>query len=188
MDLTDAQYTLIEPLLPKQVRRKDGKGRPPHTHRDVLNGILWVLRTGAPWKDLPERYPSYSTCYRRFATWSKQKVMMHILRALAEDLVARGKLDLSETFIDATFAAAKKGVLASAKHVKARAQSSWPWQTAMVYLSQLTWIALHPTKQNLSKLPLTLDSHHDCLDASLATKPMIQTDSTISSRTSMALS
>ena len=58
-DLTDEQWVLIGPFLPKLTRRKDGRGRPWRENRAVLNGILWILRTGAPWADLPGRYPSY---------------------------------------------------------------------------------------------------------------------------------
>ena len=58
MDLTDEQWEILEPLIPDPPRRADGKGQPWRDPRDVLNGIfLWVLRTGAPWRDLPERYP-----------------------------------------------------------------------------------------------------------------------------------
>lgn len=66
MDLTDEQWEVLEPLIPNPPRRADGRGRPWRDSRDVLNGILWVLRTGAPWHDLPERYPPYQTCHRRF--------------------------------------------------------------------------------------------------------------------------
>ena len=55
MDLTDEQWEILKPLIPDPPRRADGKGRPWRDPRDVLNGILWVLRTGAPWRDLPER-------------------------------------------------------------------------------------------------------------------------------------
>lgn len=61
MDLTDEQWEVLEPLIPDPLRRTDGRGRPWRDSRDVLNGILWVLRTGAPWHDLPERYPPYQT-------------------------------------------------------------------------------------------------------------------------------
>ena len=64
MDLTDEQWKLLEVMIPKPTRREDGRGRPWRDPREVLNGILWVLRTGAPWKDLPERYPPYQTCHR----------------------------------------------------------------------------------------------------------------------------
>src|SRR4029077_15069995 len=67
MDLTDTQWAVLEPLFrPKQ--RDDGRGRPWQDTRAVLNGVFWVLRTGAPWHDLPRRYPPYQTCHRRFQT------------------------------------------------------------------------------------------------------------------------
>jgi len=59
VDLTDAQWAVLEPLLPTPRRRPDGRGRPWRDPRDVLNGILWILKPGAPWQDLPRRYPPY---------------------------------------------------------------------------------------------------------------------------------
>ncbi len=109
MDLTDEQWEVLEPLIPVPPRRADGKGRPWRDPRDVLNGILWVLRTGAPWHELPESYPPYQTCHRRFQRWEEEGVLSRILEALAKDLKERGELDLSECFIDATFVVAKKG-------------------------------------------------------------------------------
>ena len=81
-DLTDEKWALIEPFLPKLTRRKDGRGRPWRENRTVLNGILWILRTGAAWADLPDRYPPYQTCHRRFQTMgSVWSVEGHPLRA-----------------------------------------------------------------------------------------------------------
>jgi len=117
----------------------------------VLNGILWVLRTGAPWYDLPERYPSYQTCHRRFQQWQRDGTLTGILRRLAEDLRDRGKLDLSETFIDASFTPAKKGALLSAQLAAAKAAKSWRSQTAMVFLSPAASPALRRMKRNSSK-------------------------------------
>ena len=71
--------------------------------------ILWVLRTGAPWADLPEAYPSFQTCHRRFQQWVRSGVMKGILEALALDLKLRGAIEVREAFIDASFAPAKKG-------------------------------------------------------------------------------
>lgn len=68
-----------------------------------------MLRTGAPWQDVPDWYPPYSTCHKRFQTWVKEGVLEQILRALAKDLERRGGINLSECFIDGTFAPAKKG-------------------------------------------------------------------------------
>ena len=109
MELTDAQWKILQPLLPKPRVRRDGRGRPWRDPRDVLNGILWVLRTGAAWHDLPDRYPSYQTCHRRFQYWVENGTMERVLTALARDLEQRGELDLTECFIDGTFASAKKG-------------------------------------------------------------------------------
>jgi transposase len=81
---------------PRPSSPRGGRGRPWRDSRDVLNGILWILRTGAPWRDLPERYPPYQTCHRRFQRWNEEGLLDEILRALAEDLKDRGNLDLSE--------------------------------------------------------------------------------------------
>ena len=107
-ELTDEQWNLIEPLLPVMARA-DKRGRPRIEDRAVLNGIFWILRTGAPWADLPGRFPSYQTCHRRFQEWVNSGTLRTVLEALAEDLRSRGKLDLSECFIDGTFVVAKKG-------------------------------------------------------------------------------
>jgi transposase len=137
MDLTDAQWAVLAPLLPKPRLRRDRRGRPWRDPRDVLNGILWILRTGAPWKDLPDRYPSYQTCHRRFQTWVERGTLRQVLKALALDLQARGGLDLSEAFIDGSFASAKKKAAVSAKLSGAKGPRSWPLQTALVFLSPL---------------------------------------------------
>jgi transposase len=135
MDLTERQWQIVEPLLPKPRVREDGRGRPWRDPRDVLNGILWVLRTGAPWQDLPGRYPPYQTCHRRFQQWVREGTLEQLLHALAQDLKERGGLDLSECFIDGTFAPAKKGGLPWGRPSAARGPRSWQWQTALVFLS-----------------------------------------------------
>ncbi len=132
MEPTKAQWAMVEPLIPKPRRRKDGRGRPWRESRGVLSGILWVLRTGAPWKDLPERYPPYQTCHRRFQHWCREGTLKRVLHSLAEDLYERGTIDLTECFIDATFAGAKKGALASGRRSGARAPRSWLLQTVPV--------------------------------------------------------
>src|SRR3954470_22068916 len=113
MDLTDEQWAILEPLLPKPRVRRDGRGRPWRDPRDVLNGILWVLRTGAPWADLPPRYPPAATCQRRLQQWSRDGTFEIIRLALLQDLNDRGKLKLDEGFVDGSFAPAKKGGSAS---------------------------------------------------------------------------
>ncbi len=135
MDLTDEQWAILQPLIPEPPRRPDGRGRPWRDAREVLNGILWILRTGAPWQDLPERYPPYQTCHRRFQQWVRAGTLDNVLHALAADLRDRGGLDLSECFIDGTFVIAKKGAQGWARPSGAKVRSSWQWQTALVFLS-----------------------------------------------------
>jgi transposase len=109
-DLTDSQWALLDPLIPMPSRRNDGRGRPWKDRRAVLNGILWVLRTGAPWAALPDHYPPYQTCHRRFQQWVRSGVLKGIFEALALELQALGRPDVREAFIDGSFAAAKKGL------------------------------------------------------------------------------
>src|ERR1039457_118942 len=101
----------IEPIL-RPKRRPDGRGRPWQHPRTALNGILWVLGTGAQWRELPKRNPLFQTCHRHFQQWVREGRLERILRLLAKHLHERGKLDLQEAFIDATFVSAKKGSLA----------------------------------------------------------------------------
>jgi len=77
-DLTDFEWRVIEPLLPNKPR-----GVPRVDDRRVLNGIFWVLRSGAPWRDLPERYGSRTTCYNRFVRWRKAGVWDRLMDAIS---------------------------------------------------------------------------------------------------------
>ena len=102
-ELTDAQWVYIAPLLPEV--KASPKGAPkPIPNRPVFEGILWVLRSGARWKDLPDRYPSPSTCWRRLRAWEEQDVWLKAWRALLKQLDERGQLDWAETFADGSFA------------------------------------------------------------------------------------
>jgi transposase len=76
-DLTDFEWRVIKPLLPNKMR-----GVPRVDDRRVLNGIFWVLRSGAPWRDLPERYGPRTTCYNRFVRWRKASVWDRLMDAI----------------------------------------------------------------------------------------------------------
>src|SRR5476651_671348 len=78
-DLTDFEWSVIEPLLPNKVR-----GVPRVDDRRVLNGIFWRLRTGAPWADIPERYGPHTTCVNRFNRWRKAGVWDRLLQAVSK--------------------------------------------------------------------------------------------------------
>src|SRR6059058_215527 len=76
--LTDDEWTAIKPMLPNKPR-----GVPRVNDRRVLNGIFWVLRSGAPWRDLPNNFGPYTTCYNRFVRWRRAGVWSKIMNALA---------------------------------------------------------------------------------------------------------
>lgn len=120
--LNDSQWKLIADLFPVPQRTSLG-GRPPIPPRPCLEGVLWVLRTGARWQDLPERYPSPSTCWRRLKAWSEsglfREAWMRLLGMLDE---FRG-IDWEEAIADGTFAPAKKGAHRSATPRRAKAPS-----------------------------------------------------------------
>src|SRR5574342_35683 len=94
-ELSDEQWALLKPLFPEPPRRPDGRGRPRRGSREVLNGTLWILRSGARWQDLPDRFPPYQTCHRRFQERVRDGTLKKMLEVLAEDLCARGELELS---------------------------------------------------------------------------------------------
>jgi transposase len=96
-ELTDEQWKRLEPLLPPV---KPRVGRPNLDHRRILNAIRWRLRTGAPWRDLPERYGSWKTVYSRFRRWQQAGVWDRILAALQAEEDAQGNLDWTIHVVD----------------------------------------------------------------------------------------
>lgn len=79
-DLTDAEWAVIGPLLPSK-----GRGPARKDDRTVLNGIFYILRTGAPWRDLPDRYGPHTTIYNRYVRWAKRGIWSGIFDALSHD-------------------------------------------------------------------------------------------------------
>jgi transposase len=98
-ELTDIQWERLQPLLPPQ---KPQTGRPNKSHRTIINGILWILRTGAPWRDLPERYGSWKTVSSRFYRWQSAGIWQRILEKLQQRADGGGKLDWSLHYVDST--------------------------------------------------------------------------------------
>ena len=150
-ELTDEQWLTVEALLPELPRRSDGRGRPWRSQREVLNGVLWILRSGARWKDLPGCFPPYQTCHRRYQRWVDSEVLGDLLSVLAEDLRERGQIDLSECFIDGTFIVAKKGGSRGSHQAGQRHETQWQWQMLLVFLSPSTRRVLARLKSPLSK-------------------------------------
>ncbi len=96
-DLTHEEWLRLQPLLPPQ---KPRTGRPALDHRRMINGMLWIARTGAPWRDLPERYGPVGTVSSRFYRWRKAGIWTQILATLQQQADAAGKLDWEVHFVD----------------------------------------------------------------------------------------
>ena len=131
--LTDEQWEKIRPLIPPRSPRPEG-GRPPADDRACLEGILWILKTGARWQDLPSQYPHPSTCWRRLRDWHEAGVFKEMWRAFLSELDEGGILDWEESFVDATFIPAKKGARQSERRSGAKERSAWWWSMARVFL------------------------------------------------------
>jgi transposase len=98
-ELTDSHWPRLRPMLPPQ---KPRTGRPANDHRTVLEGLLWILRTGAPWRDLPRRFGSRGTVSSRFYRWRQTGVWERLLAALQREADADGRLDWPLPFVDGT--------------------------------------------------------------------------------------
>ncbi|WP_027481210.1 IS5 family transposase [Deinococcus pimensis] len=97
-ELTDAQWADLSPLLPAL----NGRGRPYLDHRPIVSGILWAIRTGAPWRDVPERFGKWTTIYSRFRRWTAQGVWQRVFTRVLELADRAGQLDWSTHFVDGT--------------------------------------------------------------------------------------
>lgn len=107
-EINDNDWERVKDLLPPE---NTGEGRPSKPNRDMLNGMLYIAKTGVPWRDLPERFGPWKTVYSRFRLWSEDDVFTTIFEALTQDA------DLQDVSIDSTSckahqhaAGAKKGL------------------------------------------------------------------------------
>lgn len=118
-ELSDDEWGQIKDLFPVNGRR----GRPWRDHRVIMNGIVWILETGAPWRDLPKEYGPWQTVYDRFNRWRKDGTWIRILQHLRAKLEANGSVDWEQWCVDsssvrgsrAAAGAGKKGVLTNRK-------------------------------------------------------------------------
>ena len=114
-ELTDEQWDLIEPILPAQ--RHGGRGRPPSDQRKMLNSMMWILRTGAPWRDLPERLGPWQTAYHYFNRWREDGIFDRILETLQVRLDANGSIDWDLWCIDGSSIRASRAAAGASKKV-----------------------------------------------------------------------
>ena len=110
-EITDEQWHRVIALFPELQARAPARGRPLTDTRAVLNGVLWVIYSGAAWSSMPRRYPSYQTCHRRFKTWYDAGVFRHVLdelygaaaEALCESVRARMRAKLNPAKVAPAF-------------------------------------------------------------------------------------
>lgn len=122
--LTDKQWEKLSEFIPPHHPSKLG-GRPRASDRKVLQGIIWILRTGAQWCALPrdkKLFASKSTCWRRLSEWTEYGVFGEIFKAFLAELNSEDRIDWEESFIDGTFASAKKGAKKLVRPRKAKVQ------------------------------------------------------------------
>ena len=150
--LTDEQWALINPLIPQ---RNATTGRPPADSRLMLDGIFWNLATGAPWRDLPERFGPWQTVYDHFSKWRKSGVFAVILEALQIKLDQKGLIDWDLWCVDGASVRATRAAAGADKKVSSVIPTSrriTHWAAAEAGLDQSsTWLltarALHlPSK------------------------------------------
>ena len=152
--LTDEQWEHIRPFIPERESSPKG-GRPPADDRKCFEGILWVLRSGARWRDLPDEFPSPSTCWRRMNEWMDAGVFIEMWYAFLDRLDQQGRLDWDEVFVDGSFAPAKKGASTLGKQSVEREPSGWWWLMAKEYLWHVRPQARPQRKSSSSKASLS---------------------------------
>jgi len=140
-DVTDEQWEVIQPILPKRAAKT---GRPPLDPRLMLNGILWILRTGSPWRDLPERFGPWQTVYDHFAKWRALGVYDRILEALHIRLDTDGTIDWDLWCVDGSSVRASRVAAGASKKAavatrKSRKTTLWAAREADSAASS-TWL------------------------------------------------
>jgi transposase len=126
-DLDDAQWAWIEPVLPTS----NGRGRPWRCHRTVVNGILWILRTGSPWRDLRRRYGPWQTVYSRFVRWRREGVWMRIFLRLLAHANATGRIAWRGCAVDGTYVRAHQHAAGASRRVSPAEEKGEPFLSCM---------------------------------------------------------
>jgi transposase len=113
-ELMDEEYEVLRPMLPQE-RVPHKAGHPWAGHRKILNGLLWCLRTGAPWRDIPERYGPWSTIQTRFRRWCKEGLWQKILDTLQARSRKLGRIDFEFSAVDGASVRAHKAAAGAEK-------------------------------------------------------------------------
>jgi transposase len=120
-EVSDEQWTLLAPLI---TSKPANTGRPRRDARDMLNGILWILRTGAPWRDLPERYGPWQSVYEYFTAWRAAGTYDKILELLQIRLDSEGRIDWDLFCVDGSIVRASRSAAGASKKVSSSTRKS----------------------------------------------------------------
>jgi len=112
-DLTDQEWAILQPFLPPE--RSGKAGNPYRSHRDVLNGIFWILRSGAAWRDLPDRYGPWTTVYDRFRRWRNSGLFDRMLNRLEAMARRADRIDFEFAAVDGSTVRAHKSAAGAQK-------------------------------------------------------------------------
>jgi len=126
-EVSDEEWALLDPVIPKSTAKT---GRPARDRREMLNGLLWILCTGAQWRDLPERFGPWGTVYGTFRTWRKAGVYDAILDVLHVRLDQAGQIDWDLWCIDGTSVRGSRSAAGASKKVSRRTPTNprtTPW-------------------------------------------------------------
>jgi len=137
-ELTDEQWELIKVLLPFNHGQR---GRQWKDHRTILNAVFWVLRTGAPWRDLPERYGPWQTIYDRFQRWRRGGLFDQILQRLQVRLDAEAQIDWDLWCVDGSSIRASRAAAGAGKKGARRSLQTTLWAArAADSAASCTWL------------------------------------------------
>ena len=123
-ELSDRQWARIAPLFPNPTHH--GKaGRPSGDYRRLVNGVLWILHSGAPWRDLPERYGPWQTVWHRFNAWRQDGTWVRLVSSLLDELDDEGLIDHDLWCIDGTVIRASRAAAGAKKNGERPPQTRW---------------------------------------------------------------
>ena len=122
-ELTDDEWAIIEPLIPAPA----ATGRPRRAPREMWNAIFWVLRSGAPWRDLPERFGPWESAYSHFNSWRSQGVYERVLEALQIRLDAEGHIDWDLWCVDGSSVRAAKAAAGAGRRGAPKSPTTTLW-------------------------------------------------------------
>jgi transposase len=121
-ELTDEAWERIVPLLPKQTR-----GGRWNDHRVTLNGIFWILNSGAQWRDMPDRYGRWPSVYHRYQRWTRDGLFDRLLQRLHLALDEDGRIDWSAFNVDGSNIRADRSAAGARKKRAKESRSTTPW-------------------------------------------------------------